>query len=172
MIRNSHINMTTGIEAFFASLPVGASGGNGYYNNYAQVVWDDIAGLTNRIQTVGYVPGTLAAAGTATLDLTAFPGADGSTTITFTKLSVFYAQIVSTTVGGKLAIGNAASDAHPLWFSNANDIWTINANGPGLAGGDLVSASGITVDATHKNILLTNTSGVSVDYVLFASGLT
>lgn len=173
-IRNSRIDLTTAISAFFTPVPAGVSGAGASIPNNAQGSWFDIVGLADRIQTIGYYTATgLAAAGTVTFDLTAFPAADGGTALVFTKLSIFYVQILSTTAaGGKLRVGGAAANCHPLWFNDPSDKWTIIAGGPALLNGDPISASGIAVDATHKNILLENTGAVAVDYAIYASGLT
>lgn len=66
-----------------------------------------------------------------------------------------------------LRIGGAASNATPLWFANANDMWTIFPSGPPFAGG---SDAGITLTALLKNVKIENLGAVPVTFTIFLAG--
>lgn len=168
-VTRPRIDITAGIETAFNSGATGYSGGKEVSANFSQPAWVSTAAATNIIAYLGRMSGTLAAGATVTLDLTAFTSADGNGTINFAKIVAFAIGITSTTAGGKLIIGNG-TNPNGLWFGANTQTWQINANGPWLTGGDVVSASGITVDGTHKTVKLNNTSGVSVDYLAFFGG--
>jgi hypothetical protein len=136
---------------------------------YAQPDWTDDAGVSNRVQKLGFKSGTLAAGASATIDLTALDSPDGgSGTISLSTLVACYIQITSTT--GLLTIGNAAADAHQLDFGGDTHTRTIRPSSPGHAVGDY-AGTGYTVDATNKNVKVLNSHGsASVDYVAYFAG--
>lgn len=171
-IRNAAFELTTGAEMSCSTVPSGVSGGGAVMVNYTQPVWS-AAATTNRVTTVGYASGTLAAGASVNIDLTALTGLDGST-VTLATLVTFYAQVTSTT--GLLTIGNAATNGHALDFGAVTDTRTLRpgasgSRGPGHAVGD-PSGTGWVVDATHKIVKLLNSHGSqAVDYVVMAGGL-
>lgn len=169
-IRTATFELTVGYEATAVTSASGYDGGGAKQVGYDQPDWYDNASITNRVTTWGKASGTLDAAGTATIDLTALTGPDGST-VTLATLVCGIIRITSTT--GKLRIGNAAANAHLLDFGAANDTWTIRPTGPGLPFGDPVGTTGYTVDGTHKNVMVENTHGSeSVTYEAFFAGRT
>lgn len=87
-------------------------------------------------------------------------------TAAFRKLKAIYVQIVNGTGDTSgVTIGNAASNANILWFGNVNDTWTIFDGGPPFIGGN---TSGVTVDATHKNLKFANNSTTTLATVVIA----
>lgn len=172
-VRNAKIELTTGCEMSCSTVPVGVSGGGAKMETYTQPDWYDNSSIDNQVTKVGYASGTLAAAATANIDLTALTGLDGSA-VSLATLIVFYVQVTSAT--GLLRVGNAASNAHALDFGAATHTRTLRpgpagSRGPGHAVAD-PSGVGFAVDGTHKIILLENTHGSeSVTYTLMAGGL-
>lgn len=77
----------------------------------------------------------------------------------FRKLRAVTVAIVSGGDAAGVTIGNAASNAHQLFFGADDQTWTIYPSGTPLAGS---SNAGVTVDATHRNVLITNNSAVAV----------
>jgi hypothetical protein len=166
-IRNARFEITTGAEFAATVTPAGVTGGGAKLSTFVQPDWY-AAATTNVVTKVGYATGTLSAAATADIDLTALTGPDGST-VNLARVTCGYIQITSTTSTGKLRIGNAASNAHQLDFGADTHTWTIRANGPGLAFGD-PTGTGSTVDGTNKNVKVENTGSGSVDYVAYFGG--
>ena len=167
-IRNASFELTTGVELSGVAAATGLSGGAIRTSRFLQPDWFDSASIPNRVTKLGLKTGTLAAAGTVTIDLTAIDGIDGCGTVSLTTLVACYIQITSTT--GLLRIGNAASDAHQLDFGADTHTRTIRPQSPGHAVGDY-SGTGYAVDASNKNVLLENTHGTdSVDYVAYFAG--
>lgn len=112
---------------------------------------------------------TLAGAGTQTFDLFAngIPDVFGGAA-NFRKLKSIAIAIVSGGDASGLIIGAAASNATPLFFGNQNDTWTISPNGPAFLGG---SPDGVVIDATHRNLKITNGSAsVPVTFNVFLAG--
>lgn len=172
-IRNAKIELTTGCEMSCSTTQPGVAGGAGRLDEFTQPDFYDNDNIDNQVDTVGYASGTLAAAGTVDIDLTALTGLDGST-VTLSTLLVFYAQVTSTT--GLLKIGNASSNGHALDFGAVTHTRTLRpgppgSRGPGHAVGD-PSGTGWAVNGTAKIVKLENTHGSeSVDYVVMAGGL-
>lgn len=168
-IRNASFELTTGVELSGVAAATGLSGGAIRTMLFLQPDWFDSASIPNRVQKIGIKTGTLASAGTVTIDLTALDGIDGgSGTVSLSTLVACYIQITSTT--GLLRIGNAASNAHQLDFGADTHTRTIRPQSPGHAVGDY-SGTGYAVDASNKNVLLENTHGSeSVDYVAYFAG--
>lgn len=110
----------------------------------------------------------IAASGTKSFDLLAgtdFLDVMGNTAA-FAKLKSVYFQVVDGTGDTSgVVIGGAASNGNKMWFGNVNDTWTIADGSPPFIGG---TPAGVTVDGTHKNILLTNGSASVAITVLIA----
>ena len=114
----------------------------------------------------------LNASGTVTIDIYAngLPNALGGDA----NFRTLKACVFSIVTGGDTAgvtIGNAASNAHALFFGTQTSTWTIypGASGIPLSGS---SAAGATVDATHRNIKITNnSSSVAVTVRVVLAGL-
>lgn len=168
-IRNASFELTTGCELSGVAAAIGLSGGAIRTTRFVQPDWFDTAGLPNRVQKIGLKAGTLAAAATATIDLTALDGIDGgSGTVDLSTLVACYIQITGTT--GLLRIGNAAADAHPLDFGADTHTRTLRPQSPGHAVGDY-GGTGYAVSASAKNVRLENTHGSeSVTYVAYFAG--
>ncbi len=169
-IRNATFELTVGYETTAVTSASGYDGGGAKLVGYDQPDWYDNSSITNRVTTWGRATGTLAAAATATIDLTALTGPDGST-VTLATLVCGIIRITSTT--GLLRIGNAAANAHLLEFGAATSTWTIRPGGPGLAFGDPIGTTGYPVTALLKNVKVENTHGsASVTYEAIFAGRT
>jgi hypothetical protein len=172
-IRSARFELTVGFEASalttasgFAS---GSSGGVPKAASYDQPDWYDNASVSNRVTTVGYATGTLAAGATANIDLQALTGPDGST-VTLATLICGLIRITGTT--GLLRIGNHATNAHQLEFGSDSSTWTIRPTGPGLAFGD-PAGTGSAVSAADRYVKVENTHGsASVAYEAYFGGRT
>lgn len=66
-----------------------------------------------------------------------------------------------------LRIGGAATNATPLFFGNANDLWTIFPSGPPFAGG---SDAGVVLTALLKNLKVENLGAVPVTFTVYLAG--
>ncbi len=96
-----------------------------------------------------------------TLDIytgTDLPNVFGGTA-PFRKLKAVFLGVLSGGDAAGVTIGNAASNGNALFFGAQNDTWTVFPGGVPLQGS---SPAGVTVDATHKNVLIHNNSAVSV----------
>lgn len=127
---------------------------------------------SNQITGIGFASGTLAAAGTATIDM--FGGTllslDGTALVLATVKFVYIALLDSAgsaATAGSLEIGGSGSNPNILWFKNTSDIAKVEVGGPPFIQG---AAAGVTVDATNRNILITNPSGVTAYWQAFIAG--
>ncbi len=147
-----------------------------------------VTGTGNQSGTVGDVrymadspAGTVSGLKTATLTFGAsatinlydgsFLSPDGTTAVPLRTLLWFDLWLLPTAVlpGGSLVIGNAASNAHLLWFGAATHTWEVSVGGNPFMGSGTV---GKVVDNTHKNVLITNPHGsLSATYLFRAVGL-
>ncbi len=114
---------------------------------------------------------TIVGSGTKNFDLftagTDFPDVFGNAAI-FAKLKSVFVEVVNGTGGAAGAIiGGAATNANKMWFGNQNDTWAVTDGGPPFIGG---SPAGITVDATHKDILFTNATSTSITLLIALAG--
>lgn len=103
--------------------------------------------------------GTLAAAGTADIDLSAAG---------FSSIKFFAVWL--TTATGQLKIGGTGpSNIHSLWFGDDSDFLTIYPGGPPFLTG---STTASTVDGSNKNVRLTNSHGSeSAGYEVWVWGI-
>ncbi len=98
---------------------------------------------------------------TVALDIftgTDFPNVFGGAA-PFRKVKAVFLGVLSGGDAAGVTIGGAASNGNALFFGAQNDTWTVFPGGVPLQGS---SPAGVTVDATHKNILITNNGAVSV----------
>jgi hypothetical protein len=99
--------------------------------------------------------------GTKTFDL--FAGTDFKDlfgqTAAFRKLKAIFVGIVTGGDTAGVTIGNAGASPLGVWFGAVGSTWTIYPGGVPFVGGQ---PAGVTVDNTHKNVLLTNGSAVAV----------
>ncbi len=112
---------------------------------------------------------TLASAATLTLDLyvgTDFKNLFGQTAA-FRKLRSIVVAISSGGDAAGLRIGNAASVPCGLFFGAVTQTWTIFPSGPPFLGG---SPAGVTLTTMAKNLMIENTSAVSITFKLFLAG--
>lgn len=122
------------------------------------------------ITQIGFATGTLAFGASVTIDLSALTGLDGSTSIALVKLVYIDVGIPSTSAGGYLRIGNAASNANQLWFGGDTNTADIFPGGPMFQQGN--PSSYVVVDASNKNVKILNPHGsLACDYVVRAAGL-
>lgn len=120
---------------------------------------------------------TIVGAGTVTIDLTAVVDLAGQT-ITFARIKFYRFHLLRAaetaldgTVGtacSGVTIGNAAANANLLDLGGTTPTMSLK-NGGCKSHTDL-SAAGITVDATHKNILITNNDAVNTAQLLVTFG--
>jgi len=169
-VTNATFELTTGVETGCVIGAAGFSRAAPKIKRYTQPDWYDVAGLPNRVQLLGFKTGPLAAAATATIDLTALDSPDGSVgSVSLTKLVACYIQVTSST--GALRIGNAGANPHPLDFGAVTHTRTILPGGPGHAVGD-PSGTGYAVSGSVKNVMLENTHGSdSLTYVAYFAGV-
>lgn len=128
------------------------------------------AGSANKIYIVQDTTG-IAAAGTLDIDLQDLTDMYG-TSISFSKIKVFYIEVTTTTAGVDLVIGNAAATEwiHSSAFMNvADSTITIPAGACMLLLN--TDADGWAVAAGYKNLLFTNASGsAALAYKLVIAG--
>lgn len=77
----------------------------------------------------------------------------------FRKLKGITVAVLSGGDAAGVTIGNAASNPHQLFFGAVDQTWDIFPSGSPFAGS---SNAGVTVDATHRNLLITNNGAVAV----------
>ncbi len=101
----------------------------------------------------------LAISGTVTFDLYAngLPNSLGGAA-NFRKLKGVYVRVLSGGDTSGVIVGNAGANPHGLYFGAVTQTWKLLPGGPPLTGGD---GTGVTVDATHRNLLITNGSGAA-----------
>lgn len=115
------------------------------------------------------VQNTLGAGASATYDIftgTDLPNVFGGTAAIRTLRGI--AVVIDS--GGDasgVTIGGAASNATPLFFGNANDVWTIFPSGPPFAGG---SDAGVAITNLLKNVKILNNGLVSVTFTIYLAG--
>ncbi len=125
---------------------------------------------SSSITAIGYKTNTLAAGASDTVDLTAMLALDGATAVNFAFVYYIDLQLTSTSAGGYLRIGNAASNANTLWFGGTTPTADVNPGGPAFMQGGNATYK-VTVDATHKNIKILNNHGtLAATYVLRVGG--
>lgn len=113
----------------------------------------------------------LTAGGTVTWDL--FTGTDFKDvfgqTAAFRKLKAFFVSIVTggDTAGVTIGDSSVAANKLGLWFGAVTETWKIYPSGPPMIGGQ---PAGLTVDATHKNVKITNNGAVAVTVRVFLGG--
>lgn len=104
---------------------------------------------------------TLGAGAAATYDL--YTGTDLTDlfgdTAAFRKLKGLCVWVESGGDAAGVTVGNAASNAHALFFGATTHTHTVFPAGPPMLGG---SPAGVAVDATHKNLKVINNGAVSV----------
>jgi len=66
-----------------------------------------------------------------------------------------------------VTVGNAASNAHPLWWGGTTPTQTIYPESGPLSGGQQV---GVAVTATVRNVKVLNNGAVSVTYLVALAG--
>lgn len=103
--------------------------------------------------------GTLAAAATADIDLSAAGFS-----------SIKFVAVYLTTTTGKLKVGGSGpSNIHSLWFADDSDAMTIDQGGPPFLQGSSTAAA---VDGSNKNFRITNTHGSeSASYEVWVWGV-
>ena len=122
------------------------------------------------ITQIGFATGTLAFGASVTIDLSALTGLDGCTSIALVKLVYIDVGIASTSAGGYLRIGNAASDGNNLWFDAKTSTADIFPGGPMFQQGN--PSSFVVVDASNKNVKILNPhASLACTYVVRAAGL-
>ena len=100
-----------------------------------------------------------------TLDLMALTSAFGVTTLS--KIKAIVVSVVTLSNGYRLQIGGAAANAVSGFFVDPGDILEVQA------GSTLVltaPVNGYAVDATHKDLKISNPSGGSVTYDIYLIG--
>ena len=127
-----------------------------------------------------YMYRTLAGGANETLDLY-----DGSTptpdivdvfgdVIAFRKIKLFRIEMVAnsdgTTASTGCVIGNAATNVQTLWFGGTTPTQSLVSGGVPFCQGD---AAGKTVDATNRNVKITNSDATNkLTYLLTMAGTT
>jgi hypothetical protein len=66
-----------------------------------------------------------------------------------------------------VTIGNAASNAHPLWWGGTTPTQTIYPSSGGMSGGQ---QAGVAVTSSVRNVKVLNNGAVSVTYIVAAAG--
>lgn len=66
-----------------------------------------------------------------------------------------------------VTIGDAASNAHPLWFGAADQTQTVYPDSGPMTGGQ---QAGVAVTATVRNVKVTNNGAESVTYLVAIAG--
>ena len=99
-----------------------------------------------------------------THDLTALAGPFAN--VNFANLKLLLIENTSAPGGGNLEVGGAGANAFSAFVKDPTDILVI---GPGESRPVLISALGLAVDATHKNLKV-NASAGTVTYRMIAIG--
>lgn len=122
---------------------------------------------------------SIGASGSATIDLQAFSDVLGQSAQSLARIKFFYAHLLSDTLDAEpfkslgtacsgVTIGNSGVNGHQLWLGADAETFT-------LAGGDAAffgspQAAGKTVDASNKDVLVTNDDGAVTAKVLVVFG--
>ena len=156
-VTNRQVRFQSGVRLAGTVAPTGIAGGP---------VSDTASKFSSGVLTASsaakyaMVTGTLAAGATATLDLTSFGGE------VFTGVKLIQVRLTSTT--GYLRVGNAASDAHQLWFGADAHTADVVQGGPSFLQGGTTAK---TVDSSNKNVKLENPHGSeSATYEVIVAG--
>ncbi len=118
----------------------------------------------NQLFTAYY---TILAAGTQVIDLFSFTNIVNEA-VAFTKVYELFI-LVDTGSGGNILVQPGASNALQ-WFFNGSTQGINLPNGTGVCYMLPISGTGQTVDATHRNILLTNSGGSTVGVKITVMG--
>ena len=115
---------------------------------------------------------TIAASGNTTLDLTSLTDVLGFASVALVRVKAFFFWLLSAaddsvngTACSGVTVGNAATNANLLNMGGTTPTFTLG-NGEVWAWGT-GKAAGLTVDATHKNVLITNNDGAVAAAVLY-----
>lgn len=164
-LTNPTISYQTGAKASVNTGATGTSTASIVSNQYSQ---GELASPT--ITAVGYAIGTLPFGSSVTVDLTSMSTLDGNATVSFTKLVYIDVVIPTGSAGGYLRIGNAATNGNKLWFDAKTSTADIFPGGAAFQ--QTNPASYVVVDASNKNVLITNPHGsLACDYVVRVGGL-
>ncbi len=101
----------------------------------------------------------IAASSSTTLDLSNLTDMFGNT-LNLSRVMAMYFEVVTTTAGADLVVGNAAATqwaGASQFIQGATDTFTVPAGGTALFARK--DATGWVVDGTHKSLKLTNASG-------------
>lgn len=166
-------NMTLNWQALAQTVP-GLKNALGNNNSFAGVVAlgtskaDNASGGADTLflQTL-----QIAASGTSTINLQNYVDACSQAAVAMVRLksyffmnltAAYYSTIV--TPATSVTIGNAGSN--PFTFNWAGTTPTVTLLPGDPFGWATISAAGLTVDSTHKNILITNNDVSNIAYVI------
>lgn len=109
--------------------------------------------------------------GADSIDLDIYTGTDFKNlfgqTAAFRKLKAAFFGVVSGGDTAGVAVGGAAANANAMFFADQTDKWKIFPDGVPLVGS---SPAGVTVDATHCNIMVENLGAVAVTVRVILAG--
>lgn len=116
---------------------------------------------------------SIAGGGTQTIDLRSLTLLDGRTAQALARYKFLAFALLSTAQGGTacsgVSVGDAATNAHALFLSDATAPFVLD-NGDFILHGK-TGAAGEVVDATHKDVLVTNNDGaVAAAFLLLGIG--
>lgn len=109
---------------------------------------------------------TIAASGTQNIDLRALTDEYGNAVAMNVLKALAVKLTASTDAAAKVKVGAAGSNAFSAIFNDPTDALVVKLNGFNVLGCD--DSAGYTVDATHKNLLLTNLSSTQSITVVIA----
>lgn len=158
-VSNVRATITAGLEYTFSATTSGVTVVAPKTRRYVSSKFVPTVGATNRVTLTYSAEGTLAASGTADIDLSAA----GFATVKGVVVTL------TTTTGGLKVGGTGPSNIHSLWFADDSDAAFVDQGGPCFVQG---SAAGKTVDGSNKDFRITNTSGSdSAGYTVDVIGL-
>jgi hypothetical protein len=125
------------------------------------------AGQANRMYMA---TGTIAGAGTLSIDLAASLANVFGSTITFARVKGFYFNLTSDTTSTSVTLGGAGSNPAILWFGNVNDTESVRNDGVSVHWCTDATAWAVTA-ATADILLITNADATNTaTYKLFIVG--
>lgn len=174
MPENSGMALTNPIITYSSggTASVTATGGVGSAAPFLETSFQDNTLTNPPVTAIGYKADTLLAGGTVTINLFdgTLLGLDGLTAVPLTRIHYIKLVIPSTSAGGYLRIGGAASNANILWFANTSDKALVMPGGPCFAQGDPTGY--VVVDTSNKNVLIENPHGsLACSYILVVGGV-
>lgn len=111
--------------------------------------------------------GSIAASGSATVDLTSLTNIVGTAAVSLARVKGYMIRLLSAsddatygTACSSITVGNNASNANTLEFGTGNPTFTFNVNNGGChVHFDTTAAGMVIVDSTHKIIKIVNNDG-------------